>query len=1489
MTSKAEYILSGLRQRGMPDHIARGFVMNFQDESGLDSGIEEREFNVHGTKGFGLSQWTGPRRDALVSFASSRGKPISDVDTQLDYLMSELEGPESGAWSKIKNARTSGEAGAAIVNLFLRPAEKHRAERESRYLRDNDSAIRFDGFTDADGKENATLDYATAYEAPKAVSPLTYLEEESQAVQPYGSWLEEIGASYQSNAMTASVVRAWSEGTIDPTFEIGSERAAELSKHVPEHYLDFIMTSGSEEILRSRQKWMMDDIERQQKLAAGGWSAAGAGLVAGFIDPIPLVTGVATGGFGSAAMAARAGMAGKVAVGAAFGAAENAALEGVSGEVFDNPNADPGMAAAFGAAFGALGGALSRGPGGYAHPEAAHAFRLAGDANIGKMREHPDPILTADAPDLSAAGNTDLMKPLMVETRAYDTEVSDKDAAKGFGGKARFDVVGQMTTSDQPLVRVLGAHLGEETAGFTDHSVVPDSAASRATAYHRKFLGNYVAATREAEEVYIREVAGVRNGLFTPFKAAKAREQFNREVFEWVMDRNPSPDTHPSVVKAGQAFRAGMAGWRDEIERAGLANLNKDPHYIPMVSDAAKIAELDARISEDAMQQFFEHAIRKHTPTLSSEVVSRMATGYWRNIRRAGWGMENDMDRAMSTGDRAAFKDALLASLEDGKKLSVEQIDAAFEAVSGAMDGVGKDPNAASSRGVRALKKRTLMDYTFSAKVKGRNGEAIDLRVTDLFQQDADMLFRHYSRSMSGRVALAETKIENPSKPGYWITEGIKGEGDVAKLREAILEEARQMGKSPNDSAVQNQIKNLEFMYKRVAGIPVWDQNSAFAKWARRIKQMQFIRLMNNMGLNQVQESWKIATLTGYRAAYDQLPSIRHMSELVRSGGMKGSKLTQELHHMTGIGVEGLFSGRALRTEDERLGEQVSGKFGRKLDGALDHMSEITSQISLMRYIHDYQSNWAAAAITQQMANMARKTVSQPVPSEAVEELVGFSGTLNLRHGWSGKRPTSFSPSRIPSEIDPDRGDVFGTDGVYLDGTGSWSQSDPSKRWQVDGAVEASTSFQNALVVSPDTLPLLAKRMGLSPDERRVIPPDVKTWEQFHAWSGKLDWQDRTLPSALTGGKDVVRWAKENGFDGIIVRGFDSLDSARSGFSLSGAMPRFEGVELLHRLGFDSDMGQDQVVAFDPSRVSIGRDVDPLSPFETVDDAFALSSFSGVVSKTPPSSFDLSKLSKGDRDRLSTMGLGAKDAELLFRNILDNGSFDGRRVTGLNHANWDPDAVSKYRVFLGRYVDRLVQANDPGGLSKWMSHPVASMFVQFRSFVFGAWSKSTLWALNHGAASDPRMMVLLAGEVAFGAATYAVRLSPEIAKEGGWEEYKNKLLDPKGVFANGFARTASASVLPMLIDSALLFTPVEPLFGQARSSGSATDAFLGSPASDQLKSASNFTKGSLKAAFTDAPFTQQTAKHGLRAFAPFGNWLPVAAGFSALTRGLPEK
>lgn len=131
----ADGIRQGLISRGLPEHIADAFILNFQDESGLNPGINEISPTVPGSRGgFGLYQLTGPRREAYEAFAADRGVDPADVDAQLDWLMYELQGPEAKAASSIMSAPDTGTAAAAIVNNFLRPAPEHRTARANRYM-----------------------------------------------------------------------------------------------------------------------------------------------------------------------------------------------------------------------------------------------------------------------------------------------------------------------------------------------------------------------------------------------------------------------------------------------------------------------------------------------------------------------------------------------------------------------------------------------------------------------------------------------------------------------------------------------------------------------------------------------------------------------------------------------------------------------------------------------------------------------------------------------------------------------------------------------------------------------------------------------------------------------------------------------------------------------------------------------------------------------------------------------------------------------------------------------------------------------------------------------------------------------------------------------------------------------------------------------------------------------------------------------------------
>jgi hypothetical protein len=77
----------------------------------------------------GLSQWEGGRLTALQAFAAKRGTSASNLDTQLDFLMSELGGDESGALAQLKAANSPQAAAAAFDQYYERSSGSSRGTR----------------------------------------------------------------------------------------------------------------------------------------------------------------------------------------------------------------------------------------------------------------------------------------------------------------------------------------------------------------------------------------------------------------------------------------------------------------------------------------------------------------------------------------------------------------------------------------------------------------------------------------------------------------------------------------------------------------------------------------------------------------------------------------------------------------------------------------------------------------------------------------------------------------------------------------------------------------------------------------------------------------------------------------------------------------------------------------------------------------------------------------------------------------------------------------------------------------------------------------------------------------------------------------------------------------------------------------------------------------------------------------------------------------
>lgn len=102
--------------KGWSREQAAGIVGNLLQETGT---LDPTQSHDGGT-GIGIAGWRLERRKALESFAASRGKPVTDFETQLEFVDYELRTSEGKVGERLRQAKTAGQAAEAFIS-FERP------------------------------------------------------------------------------------------------------------------------------------------------------------------------------------------------------------------------------------------------------------------------------------------------------------------------------------------------------------------------------------------------------------------------------------------------------------------------------------------------------------------------------------------------------------------------------------------------------------------------------------------------------------------------------------------------------------------------------------------------------------------------------------------------------------------------------------------------------------------------------------------------------------------------------------------------------------------------------------------------------------------------------------------------------------------------------------------------------------------------------------------------------------------------------------------------------------------------------------------------------------------------------------------------------------------------------------------------------------------------------------------------------------------------
>jgi len=264
--------------------------------------------------------------------------------------------------------------------------------------------------------------------------------------------------------------------------------------------------------------------------------------------------------------------------------------------------------------------------------------------------------------------------------------------------------------------------------------------------------------------------------------------------------------------------------------------------------------------------------------------------------------------------------------------------------------------------------------------------------------------------------------------------------------------------------------------------------------------------------------------------------------------------------------------------------------------------------------------------------------------------------------------------------------------------------------------------------------------------------------------------------------------------------------------------------------------------------------------------------------------------SKSDLKRMAQLGLDEPMLQRIFGELQQHASTTdgvlfGKRLNRLNLQNWnDLEARAALENSMFRMTRKLVQSGDVGNTAMWMSHPIAQVFFQFRNFTFTAWPNQALYNLHM---RDMNALMTILWSTSWAAMVRGMQVSLLASTRSDGETWKEKQLSPWELGKAGFSRAGYSSIIPMLMDTGMVFSGQPGMFN-ARSTGQSSDILFGNPFGSFIDSAAKGIGGAVDSFYSDRPYSQAEARQ-IFSLLPYSNMIPFALGISKLIEDMPER
>lgn len=496
---------------------------------------------------------------------------------------------------------------------------------------------------------------------------------------------------------------------------------------------------------------------------------------------------------------------------------------------------------------------------------------------------------------------------------------------------------GILRGSDNATVRkLLGPLVGNATGTKSGANIV--GASEIHSRIHESMTAKFYSAIEPAYKDWAeRNGIGMFERLTRP-----ARERFMAEVGLHVRG---TLSEDPAVIKAAGKVRGIFAEYLKQAKEAGVKgfeNVDLNDNYLPRVFDFKRLHEIEQDIGSDNLRLLVQRSIQAANDDIDDKLASRIAAAYVTRMKELRVGSDAHLLQGVKWDDvgflRRFLNEAGLASDE-------------VEEIVGKFAGLNLQRARQTEGSFRNAKMRQQYDENHAMRFRSQKAanagrtETVEVRMSDLFENNVEHLFGRYSRTVSGHIGLAKV--------------GIKSRGD---FDERIRMVERELADDLDE--LKRVKETADIAYKLITGQPIENAN-ALTRLGRAARDYNFATTMNQVGWSQFPD---LAGLVGkgyIQFTFREFFGGSAFKLFRRTDGSLDDVFAREMEEWLGVGTD--FHNNALFSSfdpGEELG--MKGMFG-KAEHGFRVMGRGTQMISGMAWITSFSQRLAARVIVQRL------------------------------------------------------------------------------------------------------------------------------------------------------------------------------------------------------------------------------------------------------------------------------------------------------------------------------------------------------------------------------------------------------------------------------------------------------------------------------------------------------------------------------------------